>query len=140
MTIRSLIGAASRPMNKDESGIMINAMLNPALQEPFDASFADELGFSGKVLFQRLKVCSEAKIEKGLAVLIVVMANGNPGNLVMWAYTMHKMNKGSLITINDFAEKFPFGVPSEEGFSEVWDSQKDTVNGGNLIDVSANWN
>lgn len=140
MTIRSLIGAASRPMNRDESTIMIKAMLSDDLQKPFDASFAAELGFPGQVLFRRMEVCTKAKIDKGLALMIVIMANGNPGNLVMWAYTMHKMNKGTLININDFAENFPLGVPSEEGFCEVWDSQKDPVNGGNLIDDAANWN
>jgi hypothetical protein len=140
MTIRSLIGSASRPMTKDESQIFIGAMMNPTLEATFDADFADELQFSGKVLHRRLETCSTVKITKGLALLIVVMANGNPGNLVMWAYTLHKMNKGEVLNINDFANTFPFGVPSEEGFSAVWDSQKDSVNGGNLIDDVKNWN
>jgi hypothetical protein len=140
MTIRTLIGSASRPMTKDESGIFLAAIMNPALEGTFDEDFAEELGFSGKVLERRLAACTTAKITKGLAVLVVIMSNGNPGNLVMWAYTFHKMNKGQVLTINDFANEFPMGVPSEEGFSAVWDSQKNSVNGGNLIDDVKNWN
>jgi hypothetical protein len=135
--IRSLIDAATRPMTKDESGIFMAAMLNPKLKEEFDEAFSEELGFPGKVLYRRLSVFSTAKISKGLALLTVVMSNGSPGNLVMWTYTFHRMNKGEMISISDFTDVFPFGVPSEEGLSDIWDSQK---HNGNLIDDVANWN
>ena len=140
MTIKSLIGSASRPMTEDESMVFLNAMMSDAMNVVFDEAFAEELGFSGKVLERRLTVCSTAKITRGLALLLVVMSKGNPGNLVMWAYTMHCIAKGKdqILTISDFAEFFPIGVPSEEGLSATWDAQKDPIKGGNLID--GDWN
>lgn len=138
MTIKSLIGSHSRPMDKDEAKIMINAMMNPKLQEVFDEAASNDIGIEGRILQKRLAACSTAKITYGLAILVIVMSNGSPGNLVMWAYTFHKMNKGEVLTINDFAHYFPFGVPSERGLSETWESQKD--HGMNLIDDVKNWN
>lgn len=138
MTMRSLIGSDNRPMTKQESEMFISVMLNPELDTQFDEQFANKLGFSGKLLYSRLSEFSKAKITRGLALFVVVLSNGNPGNLVMWTYTIHKMYKGKVVTIHDFVDQFPFGVPSEEGLSAVWDAQKSPT-GANMIDNIANW-
>lgn len=140
--MKSLIGSVSRQMTEDESKVFINAYMAPRFQTEFDESFSEELGFLGKVLKSRLSSCSTAKITNGLALLLVFMSNGNPGNIVMWAYTMHviaKQNEGQMVTIEDFSNEFPMGVPSEEGLSSVWEAQKDSK-GRNLIDKKTNWN
>lgn len=143
MKIKPLIGAASRQMTMEESKIFLTAMMSPVLKSEFDKAFSVELGFTGQILESRLSACSNVKITKGLALLLVFLSNGNPGNVVMWAYTMHviaKQKVGCLpITISDFSEFFPMGVPSEEGLCTTWDAQKDPNNGSNLIDDKANW-
>lgn len=139
--IRNLVDAAVRPMTEDESTIMLNSMLSPRGMMPFDDTASKELGFSGQVLFKRLESYSSTKLTLGLAVMIVIMSKGNPGQLVMWAYTMHCIDphEDRPLTINDFAEKFPHGVPSDIGFAQIWDDQKGDKN-ENLIDQIAYWN
>lgn len=67
------------------------------------------------------------------------------GDAVMWCYTLHRMhqaNGGKLITLQELANQFPFGFPTEDALHRCWRYQKGSTHGlkiDNLIDQSVFW-
>ena len=127
-------------MSEDVSKTYAQAiMLDIQSPAEFVEEDADRLGFSGKVLIDRLK-WGDIKISRGLAAIITMLSKGVPGEIVMWAFTLCKMYKGSTLTASDLASYFPIGFPIEEAREKIWDAQKD-VNAplGNAVDDKENW-
>jgi hypothetical protein len=127
-------------MSEDVSKTYAQAiMLDIQSPAEFVEEDADRLGFSGKVLIDRLK-WGDVRISRGLAAIIVTISKGVPGELVMWAFTLNKMYNGLTLTASDIAVYFPIGFPIEEAREKIWDAQKD-VNAplGNAVDVKENW-
>jgi len=83
-----------------------------------------------------------------LEVFIIWIAAGLPGNLVLWAYTIHKVQQqtgNKMVTLGELIDNFPhshIGFPNKDGISEIWDFQKAYVHklpGDNLIDLRETW-
>ena len=70
----------------------------------------------------------------------------NPGQCVLWAYTLLYMraSEGEVIDMNLLSQWFPNGFPSEERYSEAWDQQKGYElkidNCDNFLDRKEWWN
>lgn len=129
-----------RVMTNEEAELMLRIMMTPEMNDQFDEEMSVQLGFVGQVLYKRLVVCSTVKVTKGVALLVAQLSEGNPGNIVMWTYTLHSMMKDGIkhmITMNDFVNVFPHGVPTEAGYHEIWDAQKN--GGANMLDDKSNW-
>lgn len=137
--LKSLLTADQRLLTDEEGEILVNIMLAPndAFEKEFTQEVANELGFTGKILYSRLNANSDVKIDLGVAFFVLQLAGGNPGNIVMWAYTLHR---GNLLTLAQFINYFSSGVPSEKGYEETWDAQKvRTGYGDNGLDNPDNW-
>lgn len=142
----TFLGCQGRPMEKDESLLFINlvmAQTNPKVTVTFGQDIADSFGPSGQILFGRLMMSkpNEVLLDTGLAAFLTILAKGNPGNLVMWAWTCRAMFRKvgfRQLTINDFTNEFPMGIPSEEEISKVWEAQK-TADFRNNLDDARNW-
>jgi len=75
------------------------------------------------------------KINQPAIFLISFVAEGIPGTIIMFLYFLRhfQINNNNEITIDLIArEIFPFGFPSKESLSELWDEQK--IGGDNLLD------
>lgn len=102
-----------------------------------------ENDFSYKLMSKRLKM---AKVPVSIwALLFLTTLCNSPGKLVMYAYVcciIFKKN-GRGVTIQDLAEEFPVGFPTEDATRECWDSQKGLEHGiknvDNLLDTREPW-
>lgn len=61
-------------------------------------------------------------------MLLCYLCKGNPGNAVLWAYTLKEMYRTTkkTITMDDISrpKTFGWGMPNAKGLQEVWDFQK----------------
>ncbi len=99
------------------------------------------LGRAGRLLLDTLSWRSKITgIDVGLATFVVELSAGIAGNLVLWAWTLHQMQKqqpSKTLTIDDFLRVFPDGVPSNAAYSEAWHAQK--LEGDNILDQLQVW-
>jgi|TARA_Y100000310_G_scaffold221960_1_gene223586 hypothetical protein len=67
-----------------------------------------------RILQDRLVGWAGAEISVAVAVFIAKSFSDFP---VIWAYTLAQIyhNRGQMITMNDLAEHFPFGLPDAQG-------------------------
>lgn len=145
-----------RPMTQEESEIFLRAMMAEEsdlggaidLSNPM-RSFPGlgELPFAMAVFCKRLEVYSPGTEVTPAAVMFMLCLCKNPAMAVMWAYTVHRVFQSrGRFTMGVFADQFPFGIPTEEGYREAWRAQKrvDETPGGmprsdNLLDSSDGW-
>lgn len=141
MPVLSLFKSELREMTENESEAFLQACLAPevALTE----MTAEKSGPLPRILYNRLCKANGCPITSNLAYLLSVLSGGNPGNLVMLAYSAFKAAEAEKkasnepVTIGDFMFAFEgTGVPTERAYSKVWDSQKAT-DGRNLLDTTS---
>ena len=140
--MKSLLDTKTRrPLTKDESEVFVTLLFaqNPDLKEPLNRALVAKYGDApgSRIMLGRLTTHADGVLpEARLAFLLDLVSEGNPGNLVMWAWTLYRMSKQlghKLVTLDDFASTFPSGVPDSSAYSEVWAEQK-TCGGGNALD------
>ena len=89
----------------------------------------------------RLNLVPGLAVTDSLAFWVLVLAEGNPGNAVLWAYTLKCLfqQKGKpILALVDWVEVFPNGIPTKEAYEELWSSQKDE-RGRNRLDTKEAW-
>ena len=88
------------------------------------------------------------RVQVSLCTLLFLACTiDRPGVAVQWAYALTRMydRKGGVINVQDLADAFPNGFPTEEAKSEIWDDQKgsrhkmETPFGGNILDMKEAW-
>lgn len=93
--------------------------------------------FQAQVFLKRLKALTTLKMSLG-ALIILMFHMESAGNAVMYAwYLQYKLPENTLITVDTFADVFPFGFFSKEQLNTIWNAQKDS--NGNIIDKLENW-
>lgn len=61
-------------------------------------------------------------------LLFTTILSDRPGTAVLWAYTLVKMCEDyDQVNLDAFAEVFPWGVPTNEGYRRIWEEQKDAA-------------
>lgn len=134
-----------RPLSVDEAQLFITLSMSDN-REKVGAVFGQavsmelELGSAGAMLLSTLSRSKFLRIDAGLAIMLVSLSGGIPGNLVLWSWTMHVIHQtrpGRVLTLLDFSDYFPLGVPSDAGYSEVWSAQK--FQGANVLDLLETW-
>jgi hypothetical protein len=144
MQFPSLLKTKTQPMDKEQSSMFMRLMLAEMQGsiEEFGDKQAHEFGFPGQVLKKRLDL-GPIKISTALALWLVLLSEGNPGSIVMWAWTMRELfvqHNHRMLTVNDWTMAFPMGVPTEEERSRIWDLQKqDGAPAGNGLDRGHIW-
>lgn len=81
--------------------------------------------------------------------IFTALSSLSPGNIVMmlacYQYYVfnHPEKKDTELTLNDFVNLFPFGIPNNNKLNEIWDSQKVSIEGirsDNLLDIKYPYN
>lgn len=118
-----------RPMTLKESEMFISLMM----LELSEAPLTDELraGFSYQIIASRLGTTGiplDKLVSNPMIVLAGYLAGGNPGKLVMWAYTIKTLFvlEKERVTVEIFSrgKYFGWGVPSDKHIEAVWTAQK----------------
>lgn len=150
--LKSLMGCETRPMSEEETKIMLVLIWtkeDDKLAE-IDQQLREKKCFQYMVMVKRLE-CLKAispNVEIGFGPKIFCsLISQTTGQVVMWSYTLNEMflKYGHKITMNDFVEEFPMGVPLDEEYKKVWELQKknEEERGGeyndNKIDDFSNW-
>lgn len=109
----------------------IEAMFGPASKD-----------FFLQVLAKRLEAHAPDLTFSPLTTVFTASLCRNPAVAVMWAYQLFEQSRdGTPLTFMRFGEVvFGDGVPTESGYEECWDSQKEAgAPLGNLLDSMETW-
>lgn len=140
--IPSLLSAKTERMDEQTANYFLQfTMLDMNVPKELNKESSGELGPAGQLFYQRLRIFSpNTVISESLAAFLLLISKGNPGKMVMWVYTLHAMAKVTerVLTIKDFAQRFPMGVPTPSEYSRLWDLQKGE-HGENRLDFKENW-
>ena len=115
-----------RPLNREESEMLVKALIADSLN-PIPGDFSTlKNTIIDTTMVQRLQDVN-VQMTAGLLLVLATLAGSRPGNLVMWAYTISQIAKNKnkqLITVLDWVDNFPFGVPSDDAYQNTWKAQK----------------
>jgi hypothetical protein len=145
LPLKSLLDfPAKRTMTQEECGVFLRCCLASNKRAPLEN--VDFPGF--RIIKSRIPEEVNADIDPWL-VLLCTNFTGTPGEAVLWAYTLTEMSYrkkadrkkaetgNGRLTVSDFADFFPWGVPPEESLRACWEAQKD--GGANKMDREENW-
>lgn len=140
---KSFLDCAVRPFNDEEGDNFITLCMGeqsianvPVFNEHCKVGQTDV----GKILLQRLSLNSEVTISEPLALWILSLCD-RPGLIVMWAYTLVRMqqrNPGKILNMTVWTHHFPSGLPTNQAMIDAWNGQKSDM-GGNLLDTREVW-
>jgi hypothetical protein len=149
-----LFGCKTRKMTDNESKLFITLTMmemkgGDALQK-LDKDLHDKEVFSHQVISKRLeyfKATFSPKLDIGIAPKVwCAMISNSPGQIVMWAHTLNELfvRLGHKVTMLEWTNTFPMGLPTEEEYGRLWNLQKssggaDILRSDNLIDDFRNW-
>jgi len=124
------------PMDEEETMVMLKILISEDPNLSCDINEIDKgsevykhmkpiiESFQARVFLGRIKALTSLKISLG-ALIILIHHMESAGKAVMLAFYLHyKLPINTLVTVNTFAELFPWGFFSEEQLNEVWDAQK----------------
>ena len=148
-----LTGVATQRMTQDETNYMIKLMGVEA-EEKGPEMHEEMLGFQlYAILYNRLEAVGVSdKISVPLMAFCSIISK-NPGDSVMWAYTINYMlvaSKAEKLTFEQFCNWFPWGLPIETAKHDAWVAQKgftmkekgiieDNSRVDNWVDNFSNW-
>lgn len=84
---------------------------------------------AGKIFLGRLKAAGTVLTYSPIFISYLMTLASNIAGIVMWAYFLVEETRkaGRTLTITDFGDFFPMGIPTEEAVHAYWDSQKVTA-------------
>jgi len=146
----------ARPMSQEEAKMFTQCVFAERAElakngrlEAFTEAISKECGAVGQIFEKRLSwpACQSqqcAFVSVPCALMVLTLAGGSPGKIVMWAYTINRMyqRKRDLITMDDLAHYFPWGFPTEQQEHTLWDAQKGCRHGrkcDNMVDQIDTW-
>lgn len=89
------------------------------------------------ILHHRMKMGNKT-LHPTLGVWIAAVCYGRPNRAVLWAWTCCNLPvTGQAQDIIVWTADFPMGVPTDEEYDRIWDSQNE--DGTNMLDVPAVW-
>ena len=135
-----------KPLELRESEIFIHLLMSKPEEKPCQEDSELMKEFIPKVISDRIDIY---KIDLSISNVLMAMLDfcfirGNPGKAMgcLWIlYTYSKKSGKKSLSLEDFADIFPDGCPSQHEFEEWWDSQK----GGkdteydNAVDMASFW-
>lgn len=127
--IKSYLDAKNqRPFSREEADIFVQYTIEELNQrEILTEEIAHKSGSVMSNLQKKLEWGSpQIKITTQLALFLCSISS-NSNETAMWAYTLNRMyacNPKDVITLEDWTYAFPFGIPTEQEKSELWEAQK----------------
>lgn len=141
-----IFGFKGEPLSKENSEYLISLFLNQKNEKSLDQiTLKDE--FLSQIFLKRIKVYNlKFVISDFFFVICLLTFVRDPGKvmiLLRLCYQYWKMTGKNFIGINDFAEMFPFGTPSNQELKKIWESQKrknyKSGESDNLLDYPELW-
>ena len=124
------------PMTEDETKIMMTLMMSKNIQfsTPIDELDKESEiykhfkplidSFQGQVFLKRLQTFTSLKMTLG-AFVILMQYISSLGACVMYTFYLHtKLPKNTVVTVETFADVFPWGFFSKQQLSDIWSAQK----------------
>jgi len=124
------------PMSEDETKAMLKIMMS---KDPNLSCDIEEIdmetdvykhmkplieAFQAQVFLKRLEILTSLRMTLG-ALIILMHHMESAGSAVMYTfYLSTKLPKNTLVTVDKFAEVFPWGFFSEKQLHEIWGAQK----------------
>lgn len=151
ITLLSLLNQPVREMTLDEAKLFVllcQVKNNPGVPKHMTLVDATRFGRFGELVFRRMEAHSlNTRITFALSIWIHEMCKGIPGRNTLWCWTLHQMlkeNKANTVpmTLLNWAQKFPMGIPTDEAYNTVWAAQKKVIEGVgsiNLLDSLETW-
>ena len=148
--LQGLSGCQVRPMTDDESRLLLTlicAARNGKDLPEMEKQLRDSRCMSYLILTSRLEAFKKGfsptlDIDVAVQIFCALLCD-RPGKVVMWAYTLNEMfvKQGRKVTMEDWINEFPMGVPTEDEYSAMWELQKvkPPAKGDNMIDDFSNW-
>lgn len=142
-TYPSLLGGATVPMTLEQSKVFMSCIMQEGAthgSRHFDTSVAQKMGPIGQILYSRIGLAN-VRITLELALWCSILSE-SPGIIVLWAWTLRELSilyAGREVTMTDWTQHFPMGVPTPEEYSRVWQAQKVSGNPDNGLDAVAVW-
>jgi len=151
--IKSLLNCKVREMTLEESKLFLMLMMaekNLDGIKNIDKKLKEDNFFPYMVMLKRLEAFKQLHsptLDIDIAPQILcAMLSKNPAQVVMWAYTLNDLfvHLGRKVTLSDFIDAFPMGIPEEDEYRALWDLQKarketDSCCTDNMIDDFSNW-
>lgn len=133
-----------KPMTKEQSEIFLKLMLAKPKEIPIENDEELNTSFLSQIIIKRIKAYKLPYSLSNLFLLMSLSCGVNtPGKamiILALSFQYYNKNPKSLLTIEDWANIFPFGMPSEKEFDQMWDSQKKSDEPlGNMVDNPENW-
>lgn len=137
-----------RPLTRKETEIFIALGTAKDKDQPLDQEDILKDEFLAQILLKRIKFYKlPFTISAMFYIISVSTVFTNPGKVIMllWlAHQSHKKvhhNRVTILGIDEWADIFPNGVPTEEELERMWKSQKAPgAPMGNLLDDIKTWN
>lgn len=108
-----------RPMTEDESMLFMSLVMNKEPIEPPVGFFLYD------IIKKRIDVYEVADKIDIKVVILCSFFSTTPANIVTWFHTLLAMaEQKSPVTIEDWTDKFPMGIPTKEAISRIWQEQK----------------
>lgn len=129
------------PLTKEQSTLFITLYQVEKLKGNFDSKVAAETGMMSQILHERITWVKDMTVTAALGIWCAYLSEGIPGRAVLWAWTLRQLytQKNRTLTLEDWTNAFPLGIPSEQGYDAAWDTQKGKGPLGNLLDSSETW-
>jgi hypothetical protein len=137
-----VLKATTQPLTGQSFEFFVAAMASKnGVWQPVNNEIAKST-WSSQIFQQRLQSAG-LDISCDLFVLIVLLADGVPGHLVSWTWTLanmaHRIGTNKL-TMHHWIADYGTGVPDDDEYSRVWDAQKHPdAQAGNRFDQAVTW-
>lgn len=130
-----------RPMTKDEASVFVQIVMGERISKtPPEAPPDVSIPVGLQILRQRCKIAGIEVSEWTLLWLTTLC--DSPGKCVMWAHSLVVATRklGKVVTIAEWAELSPNGVPTDGAYSDFWRTQKqDGAPLNNYLDAAEAW-
>lgn len=143
--VPGLLGCETRLMDEDEMNFLMALSLldSKGAEETPESKGLLESDPGYTIIKSRLEHQGGSASDEAI-IICSDMARGIPGRMVMWAYTLFRIQKitGNPVTLQKLCFHMPDGVPTEEAYRKAWEGQKCKtlgLEGDNALD-NQDWN
>lgn len=130
-----------KPLTQKQAKLFVTLLFKKDTEEPINiSSLKNE--FSAKILIKRIEVY---KLKFNISDMFLIMSIetfiDNPAKLIILlrlCYQHWQKTNQTFLNINEWANIFPWGIPTEQELHNMWKSQKHPEY-NNLLDYPFSW-
>jgi hypothetical protein len=135
--------AKMRPLTEEEFSLLVPLMISEQKNENIIPPVAKKM-LQYQVIEKRLTAYNIKDKIDDRVILFCTLISKNLAEVVMWSYTLALIltKQKKHLTISDWCQWFPVGIPTEEEKHRCWLEQKkemDESHSDNKIDDFTNW-